>query len=438
VDDEYMFSTIHSLTLDGKLEPLARMPGKLGPMAFSPDGRQLAFLGAVSVNDPLAQSLFLMPADGGTPRNLTGGLEASGTDVLWSGRGLYMLASLGARQAVYLIERNNTPRRIDWPRLIVTHWDAGAGGDVVALAAHAPEHPTELYLWRPGSRPVRGGDHNPPLAAVRLARQETLEWPGADGLKITGVLTYPLDYEKDRRYPLILQVHGGPEGVSLDGWTTSAGYPVQLLAARGYVVLQPNYRGSQGRGIDFSKADHDDLGGLEFDDILAGIDNLAARGLIDPERVGTGGWSYGGYMSAWAATRHTERFKAAIVCAGLTNWISFAGTTDIPYEMSLVHWDSWWFDEPALHWARSPMAHLNQARTPTLLVHGLKDERVHPEQSLQMYQGLRIKEVPTELVLYPREPHGLNERAHELDYVERVLDWFDTYVAGSGAEPTDP
>ncbi len=133
-------------------------------------------------------------------------------------------------------------------------------------------------------------------------------------------------------------------------------------------------------------------------------------------------------MSAWAATRWTERFAASVVAAGLTNWLSFAGTTDIPYEMSEVHWDSWRFDFPELHWQRSPMAHLNQAKTPTLVVTGAEDERVHPEQARQLYTGLRIKGIPTELVFYPREPHGLRERAHQLDFIGRTLGWFDQHL----------
>jgi dipeptidyl aminopeptidase/acylaminoacyl peptidase len=194
------------------------------------------------------------------------------------------------------------------------------------------------------------------------------------------------------------------------------------------MVLQPNYHGSGGRGVEFSKADHEDLGGLEFDDILAGVNYLIDQSMVDPDRLGTGGWSYGGYLSAWAATRHSDRFKAAMVGAGISNWISFTGTTDIPIEMSVVHWDSWWFDEPQLHWDRSPLAHINKAQTPTLVIHGQKDDRVHPEQGLELYQALRIKGVDTRLVLYPRQPHGLKERAHRLDYMNRLVAWFNKYV----------
>jgi len=431
VDDDYMLSKLYRVSLDGAAAPLVETPGKLGGFAVSPDGRRVALLGATSRNDPLAQSVFVVPAEGGAARNLTEGLEASGAEIGWvDERTVLLVASQGTRHVLFQLDAETGRRsEIAWPRLIVA--DLHVRGSRIAVAASSPEHPAETFALDVGKAPARLSRHNPGLDGVRLARQESIEWKGQDGLGITGVLTYPLDWREGTRYPLVLQLHGGPEGVDLDGWTTGPLEPVQVLAAAGFVVLQPNYRGSQGRGVAYSKADHDDLGGKEFEDVLAGIDQLAARGLVDPRRVGTGGWSYGGYMSAWAATRWSERFRAAIVCAGLTNWIAFAGTTDIPNEMSLVHWDSWWFDETELHWARSPLAHLATARTPTLIVHGEADTRVHPEQSVELYTALRLKGVPTRLVLYPREPHGLDERAHQLDFIERTADWFRTHL-GSG------
>ncbi len=429
IDDEYMNTGIYTLAAGGgQPRVLTPTPGKLADMAVSPDGSHLAWLGAVSRNDPIAQSVFVMPLAGGEPRNLTVDYEGSGSSLLWRKDGsLLLLAVEGERHALYSLDIETGARApVALPHLIITDLDAADGQ--LAMAAHSPSHPAELFVASSGGEPRRRSHHNLQLDDVRLARQEVIEWTGPDDWTIRGVLTYPRDYTEGERYPLVLQVHGGPEGVSLDGWTTRAGYPVQLLAARGYMVLEPNYRASMGRGVAFSKADHNDLGGKEFDDILAGVDALIERGLVDADRVGTGGWSYGGYMSAWAATRWTERFNASVVAAGLTNWLSFAGTTDIPYEMSEVHWNSWWFNHPELHWQRSPMAHLNKARTPTLVVTGAEDERVHPEQARQLYTGLRIKDVPTELVFYPREGHGLDERAHQLDFIERTLGWFDRYL----------
>lgn len=435
MDSDYMFRRIHTLTpASGALEPLARTEGKLGPMAWAPDGAHLAFLGATSLNDPLAQSVFVVPARGGEPINLTPSYEGSAVWVGWlDAHTVLFLAVEGTKTAL---------NRVDAAGGSV-HRMAGGGAEILqgvsvdaarrsfAAVANTPMHPNEVYAGslRDGTL-RRVTRHNRWLDGVRLARQETIEWSGADGWRIQGVLVRPLDERPGTRYPLAILPHGGPEGISTDGWTTSPLYPAQLLAAHGYAVLMPNYRGSGGRGVAFAKADHRDLGGKEFEDVLRGIDHLAASGLVDPERVGISGTSYGGYFSAWAATRHSERFKAAIPTAGISNWISFAGTTDIPYEMSLVHWDLWWFEHPGLSWDRSPLAHVNNARTPTLIVHGLADERVHPAQSMELYQALRLKGVPTDLVLYPREPHGLTERAHQIDFMNRVLEWLDRYVKG--------
>ena len=434
-DDSYMFMDLYRVPATGG-DPVrvADTDGKLGQLAVSPDGETVGFLGAVSLNDPIAQSLFTVPLAGGDPRNLTDGFDGSATSIAWLDDGtLLMLAQEGTGTTLSRVDAASGARTaVRTEGVVLTSVEARPEAGEFVAVAHTPRHPTEVFTGLlEGGELNRLTDSNPDLGDVRLARQETVEWAAADGWSMQGVLTYPLDFVQNTRYPLILQLHGGPEGISFDGWTSSATYPVQLLAANGYMVLQPNYRGSAGRGVAFSKADHDDLGGKEFEDVLAGIDALAERGLIDPERVGTGGWSYGGYFSAWAATRHSARFKAAVVAAGISNWVSFTGTTDIPYEMSLVHWNQWWFENPALHWMRSPLAHVNDAQTATLVVHGTADARVHPGQGLELYTALRVKEVPTELVFYPRQPHGLVERAHQLDFAQRVLEWFDRWVKGS-------
>jgi dipeptidyl aminopeptidase/acylaminoacyl peptidase len=216
--------------------------------------------------------------------------------------------------------------------------------------------------------------------------------------------------------------------VSLDGWQTRPTYPAQLFATRGYAVFMPNYRGSAGRGTAFATADHKDLGGKEFEDVLAGIDKLVADGLVDPDRVGMGGWSYGGYFSGLAATTYTSRFRAAMVAAAITNWISFSGTTEIEHENSLVHWNLWPWDNMQLAWERSPMAHVEGSKTATLIVHGAADTRVPTGQARELYRALRHLGTPTQLVMYPREGHGLAENVHSLDFMTRFVEWFDTHV----------
>ncbi len=434
-DADLMFRRLYTVPPSGgEPELLTITEGKLGGMAWSPDGGQLAFLGATAFNDPLAQSVFVVPGGGGEARNLTPGYEGTVEWVGWADARTILFAAVeGTRTALRRVPSEGGEAqgvREGGPE-IVRSLSLDAARRTFAAPAHTRAHPTELFVGSLSDGALRRVTrHNGWLDEVELAPQETIEWTAPDGMRIEGVLVRPLGLAEGERAPVIILPHGGPEGISVDGWNTRALYPAQLLAANGYAVLEPNYRGSGGRGVAFSQGDHRDLGGREFDDVLAGTDRLAELGLVDPERVGISGTSYGGYFSAWAGTRHSDRFAAAITFAGLTNWISFTGTTDIPVEMSAVHWDLWWFDNPGQYWDRSPVAWLEEANTPILVAHGLADERVHPEQSLQLHQFLNLRGVPTELVLYPREPHGLLERAHQLDFMGRVLDWFDRFVKG--------
>jgi dipeptidyl aminopeptidase/acylaminoacyl peptidase len=431
-DADLMYRKIFSVTIDGgEPRPFARTAGKLGAMAWSPDGTRLAFLGAVSFNDPLAQSVFVA-TPGGSAVNLTPDYQGS---VLWVGwqdaRTVRFVALEGTKTSLNTVPaaRGAIARVLGHGAEIFGTANFSRDGSSFAMPASTAAHPNEVFVGTMRDRRLRRiTNHNGWLANVRLGAQETVTWTSRDGWRIEGILIRPLGVPQGTRAPLAVLPHGGPEGFSLDGWVTNALYPAQVLAGAGYAVLMPNYRGSGGRGVAFSKADHRDLGGREFDDVLDGISHLHASGVADSARVGISGTSYGGYFSAWAGTKHSERFRLAMPFAGLSNWMSFTGTTDIPVEMSVVHWDLWPYDHPLLMWERSPIAHVGKARTPMVIGQGLADERVHPEQMMELHQALRLKGVPSELVLYPREPHGLLERQHQLDYMRRILEAFDKYV----------
>ena len=432
-DADLMDRRIHRVTVDGRgPELLVPTEGKLGPMAFSPDGARLAYLGATSLNDPLAQSVFVVPAAGGEAVNLKPDYEGSALSVGWEdARTVRFVAAEGTRTAL-----NTVPAAGGRPTHVIGHGPhvfAAASfsrdGGTLALSASTAAHPGEVFVATTRARELRRlTDHNEWLADVRLGRQETVEWTARDGWRMQGVLIHPVGARSGTSAPLAVLPHGGPEGISYDNWTTNALYPAQVLAGAGFAVFMPNYRGSGGRGVAFSKGDHRDLGGREFDDVLDGIGHLTRAGVVDSARVGISGTSYGGFFSAGAGTRHSERFGLAMPFAGISNWMSFTGTTDIPREMSVVHWDLWPYEHPLLMWERSPLAHLGVARTPMVIGQGMADERVHPEQMMELYQALRLKGVPAELVLYPREPHGLLERQHQLDYMRRILEAFEKYV----------
>jgi len=428
IDDGYMYQKIYRTTIGDGATPAVLCPtvGKLGSLAVAPDGSLLAFQGATSLNDPLDQSLFIVPLDGSEPRNLTEGLEASVAQVAFAPDGrVATLLNMGTGTVMGMFEPvsgQSSQSRVR--NAAFSRFSLSRETSRIAFIASGATNESEVYVVREDGSLVRLTNHNPILDDLELGFQETIEWKGANDWRIEGVLVYPVGYQPGQRCPLVVNPHGGPEGVSQEGFNVFA----QLLAARGYLVLQPNYRGSGGRGVAFSKGDHNDLGGTEYEDIIKGIDAVVMRGLADPDRVGSAGWSYGGYLSAYAATHFSHRYKAAVMGAGISNWISFAGTTDIPHEMQIVHWNQWWPDDPRMQWERSPLSAIDQASTPTLILHGMADDRVHPEQAMQMYQALKLKGVPTQLVLYPRAEHGVSERAHRLDLLQRQLDWFDTYL----------
>jgi dipeptidyl aminopeptidase/acylaminoacyl peptidase len=437
IDHVMMYSSLHTIELAAGAEskPLTKTAGKLGAMAWSPDGSQLAFLGAADIHDSTAGILYVVGANGGEAKALTATLEATGTGLAWRDPNtVILLAEQGTKTTISAVTLAGAVQTlIDagpiCHDLSLTR-DPKAKG-ALACAGDAPTHPREVFTGQLGSPTLtRVTVANPSLLTRQLGEQSVVRWTAEDGLGLAGVLVKPVDYEPGKRYPLAVLPHGGPEGNSLHGWSTRPTYPAQLFATRGYVVFMPNYRGSSGRGTAFATADHQDLGGKEFGDVLAGIDHLVTEGLVDAERVGMGGWSYGGYFSGLAATTYSHRFRAAMIAAAITNWISFTGTTEIEHENSLVHWKLWPWDDMTLPWERSPLAHLEGANTAALIVHGLADTRVPVGQSQELYRGLRHRGVTTQLVLYPREGHGIAENVHGLDFADRFLDWFDTHVKG--------
>jgi dipeptidyl aminopeptidase/acylaminoacyl peptidase len=310
-------------------------------------------------------------------------------------------------------------------------------GNRAALLSHSPQHPLEVFTIAVGeSEPRRLTNSNPWLDKVPLAKQEVVKFKARDGLELEGMLIRPLQEEPGKRYPFVLMVHGGPEAHFQNGWITRYAEPGQLIAAHGFAVFYPNYRGSTGRGVEFSMKGQADAAGKEFDDLVDAVDHLVAAGLVDKAKVGVTGGSYGGFASAWCATRLTDRFAASVMFVGISDLVSKFGTTDIPNEEYLVHarkhpWDDWAFSRE-----RSPLTYAPQARTPILIMHGKDDPRVHPSQSMELYRYLKtLGKVPVRLVFYQGEGHGNRKSAARLDYSLRLLQWMQHYLQGHGGDP---
>ena len=445
MDDLMMHSQIHLVSaIDGSLAARINTPGKLGMFQWSPDSKWIAFLAGADIHDPWAGRLMLADTRDGGFRELHPGQESDAIALAWqknqfvmflNARGVkteFLKAPLGIGGEARVLLKDTS--------LILTALSFTKDGQHGAFVAHSPWHPPELFTWNTGDQtPVRRTFNNPQLSNIRLATQEIVSFRARDGLALEGILINPLDKgSTDKRHPLIMAVHGGPESHVSHGWLTSYSLPGLVAAAKGFAVFYPNYRGSTGRGVAFSKLGQGDAAGKEFDDLIDGVDHLVGLGLVDAQRVGVTGGSYGGYATAWCATRYSERFAAGVMFVGISDKISKVGTTNIPNEEFLVHslkrpWDDWNFLLD-----RSPIRFTENARTPLLILHGKDDPRVNPGQSRELFRHLKMRaKTPVRLVLYPGEGHGNKKAAAKLDYNLRMLQWFDQYLKGTpGDKPS--
>lgn len=299
-------------------------------------------------------------------------------------------------------------------------------GRLFAVALSSPDRPADVWTVRNGkAAPVTS--INPDVAGWRLGKVEQINWRNSkDQRTVYGVLVTPPGYVPGTPTKMVVQVHGGPEWAWWSGWLGSWHEWAQMLASHGYVVFLPNPRGSDGQGTGFARAVGSDWGGMDYQDITDGIDMLVARHIADPGRLGIGGWSYGGFMSAWAVT-HGSRFKAAVVGAAPTDMTAMARISDTP-DFPLGYYGV--IEDHLAELDRTSPARMlsDKVTAPVLVLHGAEDTRVPATLGLEFYRGLKMLGKPAEMVRYPREPHWFHEPAHQQDVQQRVLDWFDTHL----------
>ena len=444
VDDGYMFKRVYVVDADtGKVIERIENPGKLGQVSWSPDGKHLAMISGVDINDPAEGRLMVAAVPGdGQLGDLMPQYEAHVSSFAWKDdQTLLWVADQGTATSIGTADLDGRKHVIiDAAGPVLDGLSLSQDGRTAAMVGHSPAHPPEVFLLAgKETEPRQLTESNPWLAQMRFAKQEVVRWKARDGLELEGILVYPLNHQQGRRYPLIMAVHGGPESHVPNGWVTSYSRPGQVGAARGFAVFYPNYRGSTGRSVEFSKMGQADAAGKEFDDVVDAVDHLVATGLVDKSKVGITGGSYGGYASAWGATYYSDRYAASVMFVGISDNVSKLGTTDIPEEMYLVHhrkrlWDDWDY-----FLKRSPIHYVQRNRTPTLILHGKSDPRVHPSQSLELYRHLKtLGQAPVRLVWYPGEGHGNRRAAARFDYNVRMLRWMEHYLQGLGGAPPDP
>jgi len=400
---------------------------------WSPDGTRLAILTRPASQGLLGQMrLATVPAGGGVPREVARSFLYQPGPAEWAadGRTIYFAASTRTSSQIFAVPADGgEPAPVSKTDGVVGSFSLAASG-TTAFTLTDMQRPADVWVNRtPGAwAPVKVTDHNPQVRELALGRSEVVRWKSRDGLEVEGLVLYPVGYEAGRRYPLIVHVHGGPAGVYANAFPASWGNYGHVWAGRGWLVFYPNPRGSSGYGERFLLANVRDWGGGDYQDIQTGVDALVARGLADPARMGQTGWSYGGYMTAWTLTQ-TDRFKAVMVGAGLTNMYSMYSTNDLQRTLEGYFGAEPW-DDFDVYWNRSAMKFIKQAKTPTLIMHGAADERVPLGQAQELYMGLKKNGVPVELAVYPREPHGLQEPRHQLDKMQREYAWFARHVLG--------
>jgi dipeptidyl aminopeptidase/acylaminoacyl peptidase len=421
----------------GAVRDLGRVAGHARSLAWwAGDGTwHLAYLaepdpfGGFAVYD-------LMPGSSAPPRDLTRDMDVTPAD----------LAPVAAGPPLALFERglDTEIRRLDPGSLgfrclsarpgPMDSLTASGSGEVVAVLASAAREPVDVQAGPPGGPLRRISDTRPELRGIEWGSQERLSYPASDGLALNGLLIVPAGRNRsDGPFPLVVWVHGGPDDRYADEFMLRPHSPGQWLATAGYAVFLPNPRGGTGRGRDFSAAVVGAAGGAEWSDIVAGIDLLVAEGVADPDRLGIGGASHGGFMAAWAIGQ-TSRFKAALMFAGICDWGMLIGTGEWGLmDAALAGSCGWEGTGPHPHDRVSPISFAAKVRTPVLIAHGEDDANVPLSQAMYFHRALSHYGAEHELVVYPREGHGLTERNHQRDLLVRTRAWFDRFLGDPGS-----
>jgi dipeptidyl aminopeptidase/acylaminoacyl peptidase len=374
-----------------------------------------------------------MAADGSGSHELAAGFKYQPGPATWSpdGRKIYFVSSVGTTSQLFSVAASGgEPRQVSNISGVISQATFSKDGSNAAFNRSDIQHPADVYVTRSLStiNPIQLTNHNPQIAGFELGRGEVIRWKSKDGMEIEGLVIYPSGYEQGKRYPMVVDVHGGPSGVWTQSFPGSWSNFGHVWAGHGWVCFYPNIRGSSGYGEKFLLANVKDWGGADYQDIQSGIDFLIAQGVADPDKLAQAGWSYGGYMTAWTLTQ-TSRFKAVMVGAGLTDMFSMYSTDDLQRILDGYFGGEPWNELEAYRRA-SAMTFIKQARTATLIQHGAADQRVPPTQAWELYMGLKKNHVPVEMRLFPREPHGLQEPRHQLDKMRREYAWFSKYVLG--------
>jgi dipeptidyl aminopeptidase/acylaminoacyl peptidase len=432
-DNNWWIATLgHVDAASGKLRVLAAPRMQMNMPHVSPDGRTVAFIGGLMSDfGSVGGDVFTVPIAGGEPVDVTPGYKGSFTGIAWRGQALLASVLAGADTGIAAIDPAARSVSLLWKAPVSAagsrdgRFVFSADGKVAASVIEDYEHGPRIVAGRlPALAPITRD--NEALAPQVSAR--SIAWSN-EGFDVQGWLVGPRTVDPGKKYPMIVQVHGGPAAAVTPRYVTAGeggNNLVRELVRKGYFVFFPNPRGSYGQGLAFSSANKRDFGGGDWRDILAGVDAAVAQAPVDGARLGLMGHSYGGYMTMWGVT-HSARFKAAVASAGIANWISYYGQNGIDQWM-VPFFGATMYDDPAIYRAASPIESIKSATTPTLVMVGERDVECPPAQSFEFWHGLKAQGTPTALVVYADEGHAIRKPEHLRDQRVRTLAWFDQYL----------
>jgi dipeptidyl aminopeptidase/acylaminoacyl peptidase len=394
---------------------------------WSPDGKWIAYLNSTGLV-VYQVHLFVVDANGGAPRKLTGKFELNAGEPIWSkdGNTIYFTSDDHEANRIFAADvAAGTVRSLTDASSVANLAEISANGQTAVGTWGDATHPEDVFRSDLNFGSLeRITNQNAWLSEYALGASEVVRWKSSkDGLEIDGIVTKPVDFDGTHKVPFLLNPHGGPTGASLLSFSPTE----QIMAANGYMTLQPNFRGSTGRGEKFESANQNDWGIGDYKDDMSGVQAMVDKGWADPDRLGAFGWSYGGYMTMWIDTQ-TDRFKAISPGAGLPDLYSMYSQTDIHRYLTVFYNAKSPWDNYQEYWDHSPMKFIGNVKTPTMILHGQGDTRVPIPQSEEFYRALYERHVPVEYVTYPRENHGFVEPRHIQDRWQRYLVFFGKYL----------
>lgn len=422
----------------GAPKKIVDTPGPDGDPKWSPDGKQIAYVTANGAKYFFYanQKIAVVNADGGAPRVVSDAFDEDADLLKWAPEGIYFSGLQKMSSSLYRLDPQSSKlKKIALP-----------GSEVVAQFTFSKDFKQVAYRGAGANQyaeilagSVSGGTPNKLTAAgeqesgFTVAKREVVRWKSGDGTEIEGVLYKPADFSTSKKYPLLVVIHGGPTGIDMPLLNADRYYPIERFVSKGALVLRPNYRGSAGYGEKFRALNVRNLGVGDYADVISGVDYLIGQGFVDKDRVGSMGWSEGGYISAFITTS-SDRFKAVSVGAGISDWMTYYANTDItPFTPQYLRATPW--DDPEVYRVTSPISYISKAKTPTLIQHGGSDHRVPIANGFELRQALEDHGVPVKMVVYDGFGHPINKPKQQRAVMEENENWFGHYIWGDPLAP---